>query len=207
MNRRALTLELLAALVVALLLVATVFAVLPLDRVLAADMQHLTNPVLATLLRDASVFGDMVVEAILIGLAATILAWRRRWLEARFVVASSIAAGVLGTVIKMLVGRPRPILELSSGLLWPLFDRYSFPSGHTVFYTAFFGAIAFLLWKRFTGRARWTGIVICLSLIALVGPSRVFLGVHWPSDVLAGYLVGGLCLFAVILSYQWRYRW
>ena len=207
MNRRALKLELFAVLVVALLLLAAVCAVLPSDQVLVADMQHLTNPLLDTLLRDVSVFGDVVIEVLLIGLAVAIFAWRRRWLEAWFVVASTIGAGALGTIIKMLVGRPRPVLDPSSGLHWRLFDRYSFPSGHAVFYTAFFGAIAFLLWKRFTGGARWAGIILCVTLIVLVGPSRVFLGAHWPSDVLAGYLVGGLCLFAVILLYQWRHGW
>jgi membrane-associated phospholipid phosphatase len=206
MNRRPLKLELFAVLVVALLLLAAVFAVLPWDPILAADMQSLTNPALDTLLRNISIFGNAGVDVILVALAVAIFAWRRRWLEAWFVVASSLGAGALGTVIKMLVRRPRPVPEPGSGLLWSLFDRYSFPSGHTVFYTAFFGAVAFLLWKRFTGRARWVGIAVCLALIALVGPSRVFLGAHWPSDVLAGYLVGGLCLFAVIL-YQWRYGW
>jgi membrane-associated phospholipid phosphatase len=170
-------------------------------------MQDLTNPALDMLLRDVSVFGNGVVEVLLTGLAVAIFAWRRRWLEAWFVVVCTVGAGAIGTVIKMLVGRPRPVPQPGSGLLWPLFDPYSFPSGHAVFYTAFFGAVAFVLWKRFTGGARWAGIAVCITLIVLVGPSRVFLGAHWPSDVLAGYLVGGLCLFAVILLYQWRYGW
>jgi membrane-associated phospholipid phosphatase len=201
MKRRALKRELFAALVVVLLLLAAIIAVLPWDRVLAADLQRLTNPALATLLRDVSVFGYVAIEATLIGLAVAIFAWRRRWLEAWFVV------GALGTVIKILVGRARPIFDPGSSPLWRFFDRYSFPSGHAVFYTAFFGAVAFLLWTRFTGRVRWAGIILCITLIALVGPSRVYLGAHWPTDVLAGYLVGGLCLFAVILWYQWRYGW
>ncbi len=207
MNRRALKRELFAVLVVALFLLALVFAVLPFDQVLLADVQHFRNPALDILLTAVSVFGYGATEVILVGLIAAIFAWRRRGLEARFVVASSLGAGALSIAIKMLVGRARPVLYSGSGPLWQLFDRYSFPSGHAVFYTAFFGAIAFLLWKRFTGRARWAGIILCITLIVLVGPSRVFLGAHWPSDVLAGYLVGGLCLCAVILWYQWRYGW
>jgi membrane-associated phospholipid phosphatase len=207
MNQRALRRQLVAGLVAAVLLLAAVFAVLPFDRVLAADVQQLTNPAMATLLRDVSIFGNGVVELMLIGLAVAVFTWRRRWLEAWFVVACALAAGVLGTVIKMLVGRPHPVRQPGSGLMWPLFDAYSFPSGHAVFYMAFFGAIAFLLWRRFTGAARWAGIAVCTTLIVLVGPSRVFVGAHWPSDVLAGYLVGGLWLFAVALFYQWRYEW
>lgn len=207
MNRRAPLLELSALLVVALLLLAAVIALVPVDQALAAGMQRLTNPALSALLRSVSFFGDLAIEVTLIALAVASFAWRRRWLEMWFVVISTVSAGALVTVIKMLVGRPRPVLEAGSGLMWRLVDHYSFPSGHAVFYTAFFGAIAFLLWKRFTGGARWAGIVLCVTLIALVGPSRVVLGAHWPSDVLAGYLVGGLCLFVVVLLYQWRYGW
>jgi membrane-associated phospholipid phosphatase len=207
MNRRALTLELIALLVVASLLLTAVFAIMPKDQILATDLQHLTNPFLDALLRGVSAFGYVVVEAPLIGLAVAIFAWRRRWLEAGFVAVATIGSGALGTILKIVVGRARPVLATGNGTLWQLVDRYSFPSGHAVFYTAFFGALAFLLWKRFNGRARWAGIIICLALIVLVGPSRVFLGAHWPSDVLAGYLVGGVWLSAVIVCYQWRYGW
>lgn len=207
MTRRLLARQLSALLFVALLLLAAIVAVLPLDQVLAADMQHLTNPVLGALLRNVSVFGYAPIEVILIGLAVAILAWQRRWLESWFVVAATVTAGALGAIIKILVGRPRPGAEPASRLFWPLVDQYSFPSGHAVFYTAFFGAVAFLLWKRFSGRARWVGIAVCITLVVLVGPSRVLLGAHWPSDVLAGYLVGGICLAGVVLLYQWRYGW
>ena len=207
MNQRTLRLELLAAVAVALLLLAAIFAVSPRDQVLATDLQRLTNPLLDIVLRNVSVFGNLVVEGILIGLVVAILVWQRRMAEALFVVAATVGAGALGSVIKVLVGRPRPLPDYGGGLLWRLVDRYGFPSGHAVFYTAFFGAVAFLLWARGTGRARWAGIVLCLALIVLVGPSRVYLGAHWPSDVLAGYLVGGAWLFAVVLFAQWRYRW
>jgi undecaprenyl-diphosphatase len=207
MSKRALLLRLSGLLLAALLLVAAIITLLPMDQALAAGLQHLTDPALSAVLTHISIFGEAPIEAMLVGLAVAAFAWRRRWLEAWFVVVAPVSAGALVAVIKMLVGRPRPVLEASGSLFWRLFDHYSFPSGHAAFYTAFFGAVAFLLWQRCAGRARWAGIVLCLTLIVLVGPSRVFLGAHWPSDVLAGYLVGGVCLSAAVLLFQWRYEW
>ena len=207
MNRRALNHEIYAMLVVTLVLLLAFFVVLPSDQTLATRMQHLSNPLLAILLKEVSVFGNGAIEMILISSAVSLLAWKGRRPEAWFLLACTVSAGASGTLMKILVARPRPLLGTSSGLLWQVFGRYSLPSGHTVFYTGFFGAIAFLLWQRFTGKARWAGIALCIGLIVLVGPSRVFLGAHWPSDVVAGYLVGGICLFALIVLYQWRYGW
>jgi membrane-associated phospholipid phosphatase len=68
----------------------------------------------------------------------------------------------------------------------------SFPSGHTTQYTLFLGLLAYLAWKRLRpGWRRGVTIAACFFMIVMVGPSRVFLGHHWPSDVLAGYLLGG----------------
>ena len=68
----------------------------------------------------------------------------------------------------------------------------SFPSGHTTQYTMFLGLLAYLAWRRFRpGWPRRVTIAACVLMIIMVGPSRVYLGQHWPSDVLAGYLLGG----------------
>ena len=67
-------------------------------------------------------------------------------------VAAVLAAGILAHGHQDAGGAAAPrSADPAAGSFVPLFDRYSFPSGHAVFYTAFFGALAFLLWRRFTG--------------------------------------------------------
>jgi undecaprenyl-diphosphatase len=80
----------------------------------------------------------------------------------------------------------------------------SFPSGHTLHYTVFYGFLLFVVatnFKRSWPRAAL--LIIFALLILLVGPSRVYLGEHWPTDVLGGYLIGALCLGPLIGGYLW----
>jgi membrane-associated phospholipid phosphatase len=81
---------------------------------------------------------------------------------------------------------------------------YSFPSGHVMFYLGFFGFVGFLafsLWKPSIKRTLL--LVLIGTLVALIGVSRVYLGEHWPSDVLGSYLLGSLTLVASIQLYRW----
>jgi undecaprenyl-diphosphatase len=72
---------------------------------------------------------------------------------------------------------------------------YSFPSGHVVTYVAFFGFAAHLAGiDVHSPTLSWLIILPCAGMIALVGPSRIYLGAHWASDVLGAYLLGGLWL-------------
>ncbi len=98
--------------------------------------------------------------------------------------------------------RPSPIAENSSGFIQSI-NQYSYPSGHVLFFVVFFGFFAYLAWLHFTGRARVIVIIICATLILLIGPSRVFLGAHWATDVLGSYIIGSIWLFILIFAYQW----
>jgi undecaprenyl-diphosphatase len=103
--------------------------------------------------------------------------------------------------IKQSINRLRPDLGiLPDGPLDP-----SFPSGHATLYTIFLGLLAYLAWRRLRpGWSRRLSLAICLGLMVLVGPSRVYLGQHWPSDVLAGYLLGSGLLLMIIAVIEWR---
>lgn len=114
----------------------------------------------------------------------------------------SLLAMVLGllctnVVLKHLVARPRPWLDVA-GLI-PLVsepDPNSFPSGHTC--AAFASALAW--WRTAPkGWMKGTGVVLAVCM----GLSRLYVGVHYPSDVLAGALVGSLCGLAAVQLYQW----
>jgi undecaprenyl-diphosphatase len=114
------------------------------------------------------------------------------------------AGGVslLGAVIKIIVHRQRPTTALVN-VFSPLSD-YSFPSGHVLLYTAFIGFLWFLIYtlSPHSWRRR-VGLIFLGGLIALVGLSRVYLGQHWPSDVLGAYLLGSVWLAITIYLYRW----
>jgi len=115
----------------------------------------------------------------------TLLLGRRYRLA--LIVAVALVGAALGTdLFKDVVSRPRP-----PGDAYASAEGYSFPSGHTLNSTVTYGLIALVVWR--SRSARWVrrlGVGVLVTLPILVGLSRIALGVHYPSDVLAGWLAG-----------------
>ncbi len=126
--------------------------------------------------------------------------WLLRFrLEAIFLLLSS-TSNLLNALIKRVIKRPRPTQELVT--VARVINEPSFPSGHVMHYLNLFGMLSYFLatnWRP--GRLRNSLIALCTSLIALIGPSRVYLGAHWPSDVMAGYVYGGLWFGGLMALY------
>jgi undecaprenyl-diphosphatase len=131
---------------------------------------------------------------------------RRQWLEAIFILATTSSV-LLAFALKELIHRTRPfpIAQNVTGLAQSI-NEYSYPSGHVLFFVVFFGFFAYLAWMHFAGRVRVIVITICVALIVLIGPSRVFLGAHWASDVVGSYIIGAIWLFVLILAYRGAIR-
>jgi membrane-associated phospholipid phosphatase len=124
-----------------------------------------------------------------------------RW-EGAAAVFAAFAVGLLNAAIKIIVHRPRPSQSLVQ--VAQVLNSYSFPSGHVMFYTCFFGFLFFLVYTLL--RHSWLRTLLLVffgALVMLVGISRVYLGEHWASDVLGGYLLGSLALIASIAFYHW----
>jgi membrane-associated phospholipid phosphatase len=108
--------------------------------------------------------------------------------------------------IKIVVARPRPTDDLVA--VYQRITSASFPSGHVVHYVVFFGALAYLVWRvRASAVPGWPWlrlaiVVASAALIVLIGPSRIYLGVHWPTDVLGGYLIGIVSLAPLIFAHR-----
>lgn len=133
--------------------------------------------------------------------AALALVFGYHW-ETVMILGTAGVVQAVNTIIKAFVARPRPDANLVHVL--NELSSYSFPSGHVMFYTAFFGFLAFLVYTLFK-RSWWRtalGIFFTL-LVLLVGPSRIYQGEHWFSDVMAAYLMGSIVLIAMILVYNW----
>jgi undecaprenyl-diphosphatase len=132
-------------------------------------------------------------------LAVTVLAfYRKGWkLSAILLVVSTSGSIVLTTLLKAMFERSRPDL-FDSGYTASF---YSFPSGHATLAVGFYGTLTLLLAYRLRGYARWLVAACGVSLVLLIGFSRLYLGVHYPTDVLAGYLAALLWLVFVGVAY------
>lgn len=109
--------------------------------------------------------------------------WKRSYFSARFFVVAVLGAALLNSIMKFAFHRPRPEL-------WPRLIQESgasFPSGHSMYSAAFVTALILLAWNT---RFRWLTLVLGTLFTLIVGWSRVDLGVHYPTDVLAGWLTG-----------------
>jgi len=128
-------------------------------------------------------------------LALTVyLFYSRGWrLSAVLLVVSTCGSVVLTTVLKGVFGRARPEL-VDSGYQASF---YSFPSGHATVAVGFYGMLALILAYRLQGRMRWVVAISGVLIVLLIGFSRLYLGVHYPTDILAGYLAAPLWVVCV----------
>ncbi len=127
---------------------------------------------------------------ILIGLALVFL-WKK-WGAIFWAFAAAILARYgLVELIRFFWLRPRPFIENEVNLLLEHADTGSFPSGHAAFFFAL-STVIFLYYKKVYPRPKFWWGVGALFFIAsfLIAISRVFVGIHWPSDILAGAIVG-----------------
>jgi membrane-associated phospholipid phosphatase len=121
-------------------------------------------------------------------------------LEGLFVILSG-ATAFISDPLKEIIGRPRPTLELVNVAMTE--TGGSFPSGHTLFATLVFGMMMYLLAAHQRQMpAKLLTVAVCLFVIIFIGLSRVYLGVHWLSDVIGGLLIGSTSLYGLVWIYE-----
>ncbi|MFL5980745.1 MAG: phosphatase PAP2 family protein [Gaiellaceae bacterium] len=146
--------------------------------------------------RAVTFLGSPATVAAVAAVACVVLYRRRRLDEAALLPVVFAIAELLNVVLKLSFHRARP--EVASVHL----DTYSFPSGHAMMSTAVYGGFAYLAWSRVRGpRARVALVLGTAAFLALICFSRLYLGVHYLSDVLAGAAGGAFCL-AVAVALQ-----
>ena len=173
---------------------------LPGDRRVIDLVQSIDLPGFGILMELVTYLGFIVPVLIVLALVAGTF-WRFGYRLESFFVILSFSDEVIGTIVKAIVQRPRPTVDVGDGWLVPATS--SFPSGHAVHFTVFFGLLMFLTHTVIErGWLRVAIYITATSLIILVGFSRIYLEAHWPSDVLGGYLIGSLWLLILIRAYQ-----
>lgn len=128
--------------------------------------------------------------------------FRCKWESITLLVTGPII-GIGGTLLRYGIDRPRP----SPDLVWVAQEiergHYGYPSGHALGFLAIFGFLWYLAFTLLKPSWHRTLLLIAYAaLIALVGISRIYLGEHWASDVIAGYLAGSALLALTILFYR-----
>lgn len=141
--------------------------------------------------------GVIGVIAITAGMLS-LLTYRKKYKSALIIGAAVGGAAILNLVLKYVFERARP--DLWEQLV--VETSYSFPSGHAMISSALGIAIIIVFWKT---RYRIAASIISISYILLVGFSRLYLGVHYPTDILAGWLVSGAWLVIVMLIVNSKY--
>lgn len=135
-----------------------------------------------------------VAFIVLAGVLIFMFCKKIRW----FVTFDLVGVTLINQVIKHIVRRPRPnVLRLVEE------DGYSFPSGHSMVSMAFYGIIIYLVYKNVTNKyLKWTLITLLSLLILSIGFSRIYVGVHYFTDVVGGFLLGLAYLIIYINIYN-----
>jgi membrane-associated phospholipid phosphatase len=185
-----------------LVVLASQFNYFPIDVSITRGVQTLNAPWFGSLMWAVSVPGYAPQVYVLVGaLGLLLFVVGLRW-EAVVALVAALGATGLGALIKLVVHRPRPGADLVH-VVQQLNDP-SFPSGHVLLYSAFFGFLIFLAATLFKPSwARAFTVVLLGSLVALIGLSRIYLGDHWASDATGAYLLGSLWLAGSITLYRW----
>jgi undecaprenyl-diphosphatase len=169
----------------------------PLDTAVRDTVHSMASPRLTRLMIAVSLYGGPTSLVTVGLLLAAVFLWRGWHRGVLLIVVTMAGAGLLDTLLKLAFGRTRPAPFFD----YPLPQSLSFPSGHAFFSASFLGGFAVLI----SGRIRSPVLrillwLVALGLILLIGLSRIYLGVHYPSDVLAGYAVAVIWVTAVAIG-------
>ena len=172
------------------------------DQRIIAFVQGLESPILTLIMKFFTYLGSfpsvMVLFIVVSYYLYIVLKHRAEFLLFGTVVVGTV---VFNEILKQFFHRARPDFHrlIEAG-------GYSFPSGHAMSAFAFYGIVAFLLWRHISNQlGRTVLILVSIIFILMIGISRIYLGVHYPSDIVGGYFASALWLSIAIWFFQ-RYK-
>jgi undecaprenyl-diphosphatase len=165
--------------------------IVTLDNNLANALYHLRTPQGVKVFYTITNFADQITIAILLVLSLIYLFFKKELAYLYALIITFIGAEGSAFLIKILINRPRP----GANLAYYLETSKSFPSGHSTVAMAFFGFVTYYIIHHVNGKGKkYLFILLGAILIGLIGFSRLYLVEHYLSDVLGGFLIGGLWL-------------
>jgi membrane protein DedA with SNARE-associated domain/membrane-associated phospholipid phosphatase len=170
------------------------------DQTAFTSLQSLRTPWVDGLMVAITEVGSVHVAVPVIGAVALLLAIKRCWRTLAYWFAAVGFAQALVWVLKLTVARARP------SALYAGIEQYSFPSGHATSAIVLYGFLAFLLLQGRNAKVRVGGSAIAVAFILLIALSRLYLGAHWFSDVLAGLSVGLAWVALLAIAYTHHVR-
>jgi undecaprenyl-diphosphatase len=161
------------------------------------------SPAITLLMQVFSFFGSIACLFVMSGLTALYFAAIKKWRELALLAVIIVGGLILENGLKFSFHRPRPVSFF--GTQTPA--TYSFPSGHALLSLCFYSAAAYLITRRFKSKAARI-LVWCVTglLVGFIGLSRIYLGMHYPSDVIAGYLTATIWVISIALAERFYRR-
>jgi len=147
-----------------------------------------------------SLFGELPWSLVSILLVAAIF-YINKFKRESYFITLILSSGLIILIIKNIINRPRPT---SFYVRLVEINRFqSFPSGHVLSYVLFFGFLIILMRNLKTISKLWRCLIVIISifLIIMIAPSRIYLGAHWFTDTLGGFLLGLICLYPLSYFY------
>ncbi|RDI43136.1 phosphatase PAP2 family protein [Falsibacillus pallidus] len=168
------------------------------DSFVIAGVQGHVSPFWTKVMVSISFLGSVRWIMILSIATALILFLFKHRLLCLYVIFTVSLGGAFNWILKSIFQRQRPDIE-------PIIEEqgYSFPSGHSMGSFIFYGALAFIIFKLYEHRlAKAAGVLLVSLLVLAIGISRIYLGVHYPSDIVGGYTAGAAWTFICITGYS-----
>ncbi len=166
------------------------------DQTIINWIQSLMKSQLTSIMKIFTFFGSPLAIILFVLISASWIIWRKKYWESVFLVIGTAGGGLFNLLLKWIFHRQRPTIHRlieESG--------YSFPSGHSMGSIIFYGMLCMLMIVFINSTiTRAIVIISTLFIVTMIGLSRVYLGVHYPSYVLAGYAAGGAWLAVCLMG-------
>ncbi|MGD1899220.1 MAG: phosphatase PAP2 family protein [Phormidesmis sp.] len=173
--------------------------VFPIDTTILQAIRQLHSPTMDVVMVAITRLGNPKFTVPLVFVVFTLLWVKKHRLEAKLFALNCMGGAVFSTGLKLFFGKVRPALWNS-----PIEEvTFSYPSGHALGAVVLYGFLAYLLGRRLP---KYKGVIYvgAIALALAIGFTRLYLGVHWPTDLLGGYIIGFLWTSSCILFLKKR---
>jgi undecaprenyl-diphosphatase len=174
--------------------------VVQIDNIIINSIQGLESPLFTIIMRFFTFLGSgsSIIILAIVSMLIFYLMFKIRS-ELLLFLLVLIGSNAFFITLKIIFHRARPDLHRLIEV-----GGYSFPSGHSTNAVAVYGILTFILWRHISTRwGRTILVILSVFMILTIGISRIYLGVHYPSDVIGGYMVGGFLIIIAIWLYQY----